>query len=354
MGTERVLGGRYVLRHVLGSGGMAVVHLARDICLERPVAVKVLLGDMAREPLFRYKFRREAQALARLDHPGIVTVHDVGQEDGDGGPAGEPGVPFIVMEYVAGQSLRDRLREGGLTLAESVQHVRGVLSALEVSHRAGIVHRDIKPANVMVTLDGMIKLVDFGIAHVSGDPVATASLGLVGTAQYLSPEQVRGETTDTRSDLYSTGCLLFELLTGRPPFVADSPVAVAYQHVHQAPPRASAQRTGITPALDAVLLTALAKDPDHRFQSARSFREALESAAKGLFRADEYADTDGSDDVVTVHLLPHTATAVPTRAHSATHLVDPSVTRGRPSHEQTRRTARPGLATGTNTHRSQT
>ena len=292
MSTDHVLDGRYELHDVLGQGGMAVVHLARDIYLERWVAVKVLRGDLVRDPLFRSRFRREAQALAGLNHPGIVSVHDVGHEHGS--RTGEPGVPFIVMEYVIGQSLRARLHEGALPLEEAIQHQVRVLSALEFSHRAGIVHRDIKPANVMVTPDGGIKVVDFGIARVDGDSAATATQthALLGTPQYLAPEQARGEIADARSDLYSAGCLLYELLTGRPPFDGDTPVAVAYQQVHQDAPRASAYRTAVTPALDTVLLRALAKDRNARFQSARAFREALQSAAKGLASAGESADAD--------------------------------------------------------------
>ncbi|WP_433495782.1 protein kinase domain-containing protein [Micromonospora sp. CA-248089] len=302
MSTDRVLGGRYELCDVLGRGGMAVVHLARDIRLKRWVAVKVLRAELARDPLFRSRFRREAQAVARLNHPGIVAVHDVGHENVEGSRADEPTVPFIVMEHVAGQSLGARLREGALTLEESIQHQIAVLSALEFSHRAGVVHRDIKPANVMVTPDGAIKVVDFGIARVEGGAApATQTHELLGTAQYLSPEQVRGEVADARSDLYSAGCLLYELLTGRPPFTGDNPVAVAYQHVHQEPSRASAYRTEVTPALDAVLLTALAKDRKDRFQSARSFREALQSAAKGLVRADERTDMDALDNANPIH-----------------------------------------------------
>ncbi|MBZ2197494.1 protein kinase domain-containing protein [Occultella gossypii] len=299
MSAARVLGGRYELRDVLGRGGMAVVHLARDIRLERWVAVKLLRAELARDPQFRCRFQREAQTVARLDHPGIVSVYDVG-EHVDDSRADEPSVPFIVMEYVAGQSLRARLGEGALTLKESIQYQVGVLSALEFSHRAGVVHRDIKPANVMVTPDSRIKVVDFGIARVGSDAAATATQthALLGTAQYLSPEQVRGEIADARSDLYSAGCLLYELLTGRPPFVGENPVAVAYQHVHQDPLRASDHRTEVTPALDTVLLTALAKDRNDRYQSARSFRQALQSALKGLVLTHGCADTDALDNAV--------------------------------------------------------
>lgn len=280
MSTDRVLAGRYELHDVLGRGGMAIVHLARDLHLERWVAVKVLHAELARDPLFRSRFRREAQAAAGLNHPGIVSVHDVGQGHPDGAEADEPSVPFIVMEYVAGQSLQARLREGALALEESIRHQVGVLSALESSHRAGVVHRDIKPANVMVTTDGGIKVVDFGIARIGDDSTVTADQPrtLFGTADYLSPERIRGEVADARSDLYSAGCLLYELLTGRPPFVGEDPVVVAYGHMHLDPPRASAYRTEVTPALEAVLRTALAKDRGDRFQSARSFSDALQCA----------------------------------------------------------------------------
>ncbi|WP_265522999.1 protein kinase domain-containing protein [Oerskovia flava] len=309
MGTDRVLGGRYELRDVLGQGGMAVVHLGRDVLLERWVAVKVLRRDLARDPLFRSRFRREAQTVAGLNHPGIVSVHDVGEEHVAGSRADEPSVPFIVMEYVAGPSLRDLLREGPLALEESIRNQVGVLSALEFSHHAGVVHRDIKPANVMVTPDGGIKVVDFGIASVGGDPGATATEAhaFLGTAQYLPPEQVHGEVADARSDLYSAGCLLFEMLTGRPPFVGDDPVAVAYQHVHQDPPPASDYRSEVPPAMDTVLLTALAKDRNDRFQSARSFRETLRSAATGRHRGDDDSG-DASCDVLPFHPSWHSTT----------------------------------------------
>ena len=287
MDSPRVLGGRYELREILGRGGMAVVHLGRDLRLGRRVAIKVLHADLAGDPLVRSRFRREAQTVAALDDPGIVSVPDVREHLGDG----PPGVPFIVMEHVAGQSLRARLREGALTVDEAVAHQVGVLSALEISHRAGVIHRDIKPANVMVTPEGRIKVVDFGIALVDGGPGSTADPtgALLGTAAYLSPEQLRGGTADVRSDLYSAGCVLYELLTGRPPFVGDNPVAVAYQHVHENPLPVSTRRREAAPALDAVLRRALAKDPGTRFPSARSFREALQSAARSTNRADTAA-----------------------------------------------------------------
>ncbi|MGD9990336.1 protein kinase domain-containing protein [Pseudonocardia sp.] len=237
MGTDRMLGGRYELWDVLGEGGMGTVHLGRDRHLERWVAVKVLHTDLVGDPVSRSRFRREAQTIARLDHPGIVTVHDVGWHHVEGTPDA-PGSPFIVMEYVTGQTLHARLREGAIAVEEAIRHQLGLLHALEFSHHAGVVHRDIKPANVLVTRGGGIKVVDFGIACVRGDNGATAprTRALVGTAHYLSPEQVCAEITDARSDLYSAGCLLYELLTGRPPFPGDDPIAIAYQHLHQAPP----------------------------------------------------------------------------------------------------------------------
>ena len=293
MSTERVLAGRYELREILGRGGMAVVHLGRDTRLDRRVAVKVLREELARDVLFRSRFWREAQTAAGLNHPGIVAIYDVGEERSENTLADEPSVPFIVMEYIAGQSLRDRLREGPLTLGEALQHQLGVLSALAFSHRAGVIHRDIKPANVMLTPDGAIKVVDFGISRSGGDPGATATQAhaLIGTAQYLAPEQVNGEIADARSDLYSAGCLLFELLTGRPPFIGENAVAVAYQHVYQPPPSASELRPEVTPALDSVLRTALAKGRDERFQSAALFVAALRSVAKGLNHAADGALT---------------------------------------------------------------
>lgn len=288
--TNRVLDGRYETGDLIGRGGMAAVHLGRDIRLRRRIAIKVLRSDLARDPLFRSRFRREAQTVAGLNHPTIVAVYDTGDDEVDGGSADDVHVPFIVMEYVAGRTLRDLLSAGELTLEESIRHQVGVLSALEYSHRAGIVHRDIKPANVMITPEGAVKVVDFGIARAMADAAGTVTEphAVLGSAQYLSPEQARGEAVDARSDLYSAGCLLYELLTGRPPFLGDSEVSVAYQHVHEQLRPASTYNPALTPALDSVLIRALAKAPEDRFQNARAFREALQSAAKGIVH-----DNDG-------------------------------------------------------------
>ncbi len=278
MTPGRVLCGRWEVGEVIGRGGMADVHVGRDIRSGRWVAIKVLRQNLAEDPAFRSSFQREAQTMGRLRHRGIVALYDAGYDGVGEGSADRHGVPFIVMEYVPGWSLRDLLRMGGLTLAKSMQYETGVLAALDSAHRAGVVHRDIKPANVMVTSRGAVKLVDFGVARLSGNRAATTTYiqMLLGTPRYLSPEQARGETADARSDLYSAGCLLFELLAGRPPFAGDDPVSLAYQHVHEQPPRTD---TGI-PALDSVVTKALAKDRDDRFQSARAFRDALQSATK--------------------------------------------------------------------------
>src|SRR3712207_5690629 len=225
---------------------MAEVHIGHDTRLGRTVAIKILRSDLARDPSFQARFRRETQAAASLNHPAIITVYDTG-EDVITAPTGAvQHVPFIVMEYVEGHTVRDILRDGeAVPIEEAVEITAGVLSALEYSHHAGIVHRDIKPANVMLTPTGAVKVMDFGIARAVADSAATMTQtqAVIGTAQYLSPEQARGETVDARSDLYSTGCLLFELLTGRPPFTGDSPVAVASQHVREPAPSPSSIRS---------------------------------------------------------------------------------------------------------------
>ncbi len=292
--SERILNRRYEVGELIGRGGMADVHLGRDVRLGRTVAIKMLRQDLARDPLFQSRFRREAQAVAGLNHPTIVSVYDTGEEEIDGQHHDDVRVPFIVMEYVAGRTLRDLLKAGDLTPETSVDYLLGVLSALEYSHRAGIVHRDIKPANVMITPEGQVKVMDFGIARAIADSAATMTQtqAVIGTAQYLSPEQARGETVDARSDLYSAGCLLYELLTGRPPFIGDSPVSVAYQHVREKPTPAREINGSIPPAIEAVLHIALEKDRAHRFQTAADFRSALLDARKGIRPGAQAAPTE--------------------------------------------------------------
>ncbi|TLS39543.1 Stk1 family PASTA domain-containing Ser/Thr kinase [Streptomyces montanus] len=279
MEEPRRLGGRYELGQVLGRGGMAEVHLAHDTRLGRTVAVKTLRADLARDPSFQARFRREAQSAASLNHPAIVAVYDTGEDYIEG-----ISIPYIVMEYVDGSTLRELLHSGRKLLPERAMEMTiGILQALEYSHRNGIVHRDIKPANVMLTRNGQVKVMDFGIARAMGDAgmTMTQTAAVIGTAQYLSPEQAKGEQVDARSDLYSTGCLLYELLTVRPPFVGDSPVAVAYQHVREEAQPPSVFDPEITPEMDAIVLKALVKDPDYRYQSADEMRVDIEACLDG-------------------------------------------------------------------------
>ncbi|PZH06869.1 serine/threonine protein kinase [Streptomyces sp. NTH33] len=279
MEEPRRLGGRYELGHVLGRGGMAEVYLAHDTRLGRTVAVKTLRADLARDPSFQARFRREAQSAASLNHPAIVAVYDTGEDYIDG-----VSIPYIVMEYVDGSTLRELLHSGRKLLPERAMEMTiGILQGLEYAHRSGIVHRDIKPANVMLTRNGQVKVMDFGIARAMGDSgmTMTQTSAVIGTAQYLSPEQAKGEQVDARSDLYSTGCLLYELLTVRPPFVGDSPVAVAYQHVREEPQPPSVFDPEITPEMDAIVMRALVKDPDYRYQSADEMRADIEACLDG-------------------------------------------------------------------------
>ncbi|RII11253.1 Serine/threonine-protein kinase PknB [Streptomyces sp. YIM 130001] len=279
MEEPRRLGGRYELGQVLGRGGMAEVYLAHDTRLGRTVAVKTLRVDLARDPSFQARFRREAQSAASLNHPAIVAVYDTGEDYVD-----NISIPYIVMEYVDGSTLRELLHSGRKLLPERAMEMTiGILQALEYSHRNGIVHRDIKPANVMLTRNGQVKVMDFGIARAMGDSgmTMTQTSAVIGTAQYLSPEQAKGEQVDARSDLYSTGCLLYELLTVRPPFVGDSPVAVAYQHVREEAQPPSVFDSEITPEMDAIVLRALVKDPDYRYQSADDMRIDIEACLDG-------------------------------------------------------------------------
>jgi serine/threonine-protein kinase len=286
-GTGPTVGGRYVLGDLLGRGGMAEVRKGTDVRLGRVVAVKRLRTDLASDPTFQARFRREAQSSASLNHPAIVSVYDTGEEVGteDDGP-GSHGVPqpYIVMEYVAGRTLREILREGRKILPErALEITSGVLAALDYSHRAGIVHRDIKPANVMLTPSGDVKVMDFGIARALSDASSTMTqtAAVVGTAQYLSPEQARGETVDSRSDVYSTGCLLYELLTGRPPFVGESPVSVAYQHVREQAAPPSTIDPDLPPEIDSIVMKALTKNVDDRYQSAAAMRTDIERYLAG-------------------------------------------------------------------------
>jgi eukaryotic-like serine/threonine-protein kinase len=280
MTQPRLLGGRYELDGVVGRGGMAEVYRARDIRLDRIVAIKTLRADLARDQIFQARFRREAQSAASLNHPSIVAVYDTGEDMATGVP-----VPYIVMEYVDGRTVRDLLQEGHRLLPErSLEIIDGVLRALDYSHQAGIVHRDIKPGNVMVTRNGDIKVMDFGIARAMSDAQATMTqtAQVIGTAQYLSPEQARGERVDARSDLYSAGCLLYELLTGRPPFTGDSPVAIAYQHVRENPVPPSRVDPDVPVWADAIVLKAMAKSPADRYQTAADMRADLQRAASGM------------------------------------------------------------------------
>jgi eukaryotic-like serine/threonine-protein kinase len=280
MTQPRLLGGRYELDGIVGRGGMAEVYRARDIRLDRIVAIKTLRADLARDQIFQARFRREAQSAASLNHPSIVAVYDTGEDMATGLP-----VPYIVMEFVDGRTVRDLLQDGHRLLPErSLEIIDGVLRALDYSHQAGIVHRDIKPGNVMVTRNGDVKVMDFGIARAMSDAQATMTqtAQVIGTAQYLSPEQARGERVDSRSDLYSTGCLLYELLTGRPPFTGDSPVAIAYQHVRENPVPPSRVDPDVPAWADAIVLKAMAKSPADRYQTAADMRADLQRAASGL------------------------------------------------------------------------
>ncbi|GAB4056542.1 Stk1 family PASTA domain-containing Ser/Thr kinase [Catellatospora paridis] len=276
----RLLGGRYQVGELLGYGGMAEVHRGRDLRLGRDVAIKLLRTDLARDATFQMRFRREAQNAAALNHPAIVAVYDTGEERG---PTGEV-LPYIVMEFVAGRTLKEVLAaEGRLMPRRAMEITADICAALEFSHRHGIIHRDIKPGNVMFTPNAQVKVMDFGIARAlaSGATTMTQTSAVIGTAQYLSPEQARGEAVDARSDVYAAGCVLFELLCGHPPFVGDSPVAVAYQHVREEPPAPSESNRDVTPDIDAVVLKALSKNPANRYQSAGEMRADLLRASAG-------------------------------------------------------------------------
>jgi serine/threonine-protein kinase len=282
----RRLGDRYELGEVIGRGGMAEVFAGRDMRLDRRVAVKILRPDLARDPNFQERFRREAQSAASLNHPNIVAVYDTGEDVllSDDGAPGEI-VPYIIMEFVEGITLRELMASGRRLLPERALEISsGVLAALDYSHRHGIIHRDIKPANVMLTRGGDVKVMDFGIARALADAgnTMTQASEVLGTAHYLSPEQARGEIVDSRSDIYSAGCLLYELLAGRPPFTGDSPISIAYQHVSEMPTPPSQWDAAVSPTIDAIVMRAMAKRPEDRYQSAAEMRDDIERAISGI------------------------------------------------------------------------
>jgi eukaryotic-like serine/threonine-protein kinase len=317
----RRLGERYELGEVIGRGGMAEVFEGRDLRLQRRVAVKILRPDLARDPSFQARFRREAQSAASLNHPNIVAVYDTGEDVlGDAEGATGSVVPYIVMEYVDGMTLRQLLASGRRLLPERALEITGgALAALDYSHRHGIVHRDIKPANVMLTRGGEVKVMDFGIARALADAgqTMTQASAVLGTAHYLSPEQARGEVVDSRSDLYSTGCLLYELLTGRPPFTGESPVSIAYQHVSEQAVPPSQLDPAVTPAVDAIVLKALAKSPADRYQTAAEMRADIERAIAGM-PVTAPVPIIGSETAVLSPLVPAAvATAVPPQPDKA-------------------------------------
>lgn len=279
----RLIAGRYLVGPQLGRGGMSEVHLGTDTRLGRTVAVKELKLSLSSDSAFRLRFRQEAHAASRMSHPTIVRVFDAGEEVSVDDSGTESRRPFIVMEHIEGRLLKDVIAEGPVDVDEAVRITEGVLTALEYSHRAGVVHRDIKPGNIMLTPSGQVKVMDFGIARAVSDSAATVAqtTAILGTAAYFSPEQAKGEQVDARSDLYSAGVVLFELLTGRAPFRGDTPVAVAYQHVSETPPAPSSINPAVTPALDGVVARALSKDRYERFQGAAEFRDDLRNAAAG-------------------------------------------------------------------------
>ena len=271
---DKVLGGRYQLGEMIGTGGMADVYIAQDQRLSREVAVKILRSDLAKDSTFVSRFRKEAKAAAGLNHPGIVAVYDSGEE-----PA-----PYIVMELVSGHTLRELIHEGErLPLDRALEIGAGILAALDYSHQRGIVHRDIKPANVMITNKGDVKVMDFGIARAMDDLGATltSTWNVVGTAQYLSPEQALGEVADAPTDIYSTGCLLYELLTGRPPYTGETPVSIAYQHVSGLLTPARQVQPDLPESVEVLLAVALAKKPDDRYESANAMLEDINKIRAG-------------------------------------------------------------------------
>lgn len=289
---RRVLAGRYQLGELIARGGMSEVHKGLDSRLGRTVAIKLLKPSLALDPTFRMRFRQEAQAAARMAHPTIVRVFDAGEETVRDASGHEIQAPFIIMEYVDGTPLNELIARGPLPMAQAMSIAAGILTALEYSHRAGVVHRDIKPGNVLITRTGQVKVTDFGIARAVSEtsPSLAKTTSVIGTAAYFSPEQARSEQVDARTDLYSTGVVLFEMLTGQPPFSGETPVAVAYKHISEIPPKASAVNPRVSPAADLVVARALQKDRNERYQTAVEFRDELELAASGKLPIAKRAD----------------------------------------------------------------
>ena len=314
MSTFTHLGDRYDVGQVIGRGGMAEVYEGTDRRLNRRVAIKVLRPDLARDPMFQERFRREAQSAAGLNHPNIVAIYDTGEDlirDG----SDQLSIPYIVMEYVDGVTLRHMLNNGPRILPErTLEVVAGVLAALDYAHRHGIVHRDIKPANIMINAHGDAKVMDFGIARAMSDAATavTATSAVMGTAQYLSPEQARGESVDARSDIYSTGCVLYELLTSNPPFNGESPVSIAYQHVNEVPKLPSSVDPSIPTTLDAITMTALTKSPASRYQTAAEMRFDIERAIAGLPISTRPESSPDAADLGSTTILPLTGAATTT------------------------------------------
>jgi eukaryotic-like serine/threonine-protein kinase len=271
---SQLLNNRYALGEMIGTGGMADVYIGDDTRLNRKVAIKVLRRDLARDPSFVARFKKEALAAGGLNHPGIVAVYDSGDENDS---------PYIVMELISGQTLRQVMQQGLIPQSRALEIIEGILQALEYSHKESIVHRDIKPGNIMITDSGDVKVMDFGIARATDDIGATMTntWNVIGTAQYLSPEQATGELADGRSDLYSLGCLMYELLTGRPPFTGDTPVSIAYQHVSSPITPASQVKPGLSTDIDRMLEVVLSKDPNNRYQDASAMLADLQRVIKG-------------------------------------------------------------------------